>query len=70
MATRCGHSSKGDPDNLCDRCEEHARQIHRELYGYCRTHCGQTTLAGAFEQHKWNVYHREGYHPRGRRVRM
>jgi hypothetical protein len=29
-----------------------------------------TVLAAAFDRHKWKVYYREGFHPRGRRVRL
>lgn len=70
MATRCGHSPKGDPDELCDKCEEHARDRHREANGRFCTHCGKTMLAGAFDRHKWQIYYREGWHPRARRVRI
>ena len=57
-------------EELCEPCEEYENQKHRELYGYLCTHCKSIMLAGAFDRHKWQVYYREGYHPRSRRVRL
>lgn len=69
LCRRCGTFYRGDPDELCEPCEEFTRQVHREELGVICLHCGQTFMPEGFKQHQWRVYYRGGEHPRGARPR-
>jgi hypothetical protein len=57
-------------EELCDPCEEYDHQIKREDFAQYCLHCGKTFMPGGFDQHCMGIYYREGYYPRGRRVKM
>jgi hypothetical protein len=47
------------------------RPDRQRSVGFCdRLIAKSTLLASTFDRHKWKVYYREGFYPRGRRVRL
>jgi len=72
MACRRSNCPNYNPraDELCEPCEEFAKQKRREEFGILCTHCKQIMLPGEFDRHRWRVFYRTREVPHGKRVKI
>jgi len=67
VCRRCGRGAAGE-DGFCEPCSDFVEQLHRETDEIACEHCGRSFLPSAFDRHRWNVYHRRGFPPKGRKI--
>lgn len=52
----------------CEVCEERADELAFDMPVIRCSHCGGSFSKTGFNLHRWNVHHRLGEFPKGRRV--
>jgi hypothetical protein len=61
---RCRRSYRGE-EPYCEPCEEYKGLVHREAHGVVCLHCGKQFSPGSFDRHRWRVYYRDHFRPKG-----